>query len=119
MTTYIAKNMGLADRLLRGGLGGYLLFSGFKNVGHGGLSRMILGGVLLTHSLSGYDPLLAGIKSSTKLKGVKKLFGRMKQAMPGHGDKPIDLQQPIPKHLKRVTIEDSNQTVTDFLAVGI
>lgn len=119
MTTYVAQNMGFADRLLRGGLGIYLLFWGFKNLGKGSTSKIILGGTLLTHSLSGYDPILAVLKKSTQSKAVKNVLNRVKQGMPGHDNKPVNLQQPVPKRLKRITIEDSDQTVADFLAVGI
>ena len=119
MTAYIAKNMGLADRLIRGGVGLVLLLKGIQKLGQGGTSKLLLGSTLLMHGISGYDPLLAALKTSTQFKDEKSVFNRVKQAMPGHGDPPINLQQPIPKHLKRITIEDSDQTIADFLAVGI
>ncbi len=117
MTTQIEMNMGVLDRIIRGGLGLYLLLQGIKRLGHGGTSRMVMGGTLLAHSLSGYDPLLALFKTSTRPEDDKNLFNLKKQFRPGHGDKPRNLQQPVPQQTRMP--ENSEQTVAEFLAVGI
>jgi hypothetical protein len=68
--------------------------------------------------MSGYDPLLAVFKTSTLGEDDKNLFNLKKQFKPGHGDKPRNLQQPVPQQQGRMP-ENSEQTVVEFLAVGI
>ena len=102
---HIATNLGGADRLLRTGLGAFLLWNGASSRREGGTlwatMQGVLGAVLLYDGLSGTDPLLRGLGASTVPGSENYLPRVIRLKAPGQGINPILTQQPIPKRLNR------------------
>jgi hypothetical protein len=99
MTTTFKPNMGTADRLVRGALGGLLLVNGITHFKHSAPRRWetLIGGAFLIYGLTGFDPLLKLFGASTIPKAKNNILNLLKQTAPGQGINPILTQQALPK----------------------
>jgi hypothetical protein len=110
------RNMGFPDRAVRGVLGSLLLLHACRRRTRF-LRRWegVIGGVLLVNGLSGFDPLLAALRMTTLPGDDINVLNLAKQALPGHGDKPISVAQPVPKRVPRQ--QDFRWTMAQALAI--
>jgi hypothetical protein len=99
MAITLNQNMGKTDRLLRGCVGSFLLFSSIlrKQKIHWRLLSGMWGGMLLLSGFIGFDPLLKKFGASTIPGAENDLANLLKQAVPGQGINPILTQQAVPQ----------------------
>jgi hypothetical protein len=114
------NNMGPTDRSIRGVLGLIMLamglFGSHRNLWSG--LGVGVGAAFLIYGITGYDPLLKLFGASTRKEADNHLINLAKQALPGHGDKPMTVQQPMPRSsIRRREIEQGLQTLSDALAL--
>lgn len=116
MAMNLPRNMGVTDRTVRSVLGGMLLMHAFGNNTFLRKWETIVGGAFLANALTGFDPVLALLRASTKAGDDRNVMNLMKQSLPGHGDKPMNVQQPFCKRSTRKQ-DFEGQTMRDALAV--
>ncbi|HEY9685591.1 MAG TPA: YgaP-like transmembrane domain [Coleofasciculaceae cyanobacterium] len=116
MAIYRKRNMGLLDRAARGVLGSLLLLHSLRRRTRF-LRRWegVIGGVFLVNGLSGFDPLLAALRMTTLPDDDINVLNLAKQALPGHGDKPMSVTQPVPRRVTRQ--QDFRGTLSQTLAI--
>jgi hypothetical protein len=110
------QNVGVIDRLIRGGLGGILILQGMSrqnNLWKG--AGLIMGALLSIPSITGHDPLMKQFGASTRLEDENFIFNLIKKAKPGHGIQPILTVQPSPHHAFK-PLEKQN-TLSGMLAI--
>jgi hypothetical protein len=103
MTPTMTPNMGVADRLARGSLGGLLLVNGITHFQNSIFRRWetLLGGAFLVYGLTGFDPLLKFFGASTIPNAENNVLNMIQQIKPGQGMHPQQTEQAIPKQPTR------------------
>lgn len=99
----MTPNMGVTDRIVRGILGGLMLFNGATHM-RKSPARVVeagVGGAFLLYGITGFDPLLKMFGASTISGAKDNILHRMKQAAPGQGINPMLTQQAIPQKTTR------------------
>jgi len=94
----LSKNMGIADRSIRGVAGFVMLMDGILHP-TSSLRQVesLVGGAFLLYALTGYDPLLALTGASTQAGKENNVLHQIKAALPGQGIQPVLTQNVLPR----------------------
>lgn len=116
---HLNNNMGKADRILRGVLGGVMLLDGMSHR-HGAVAMLrrleaLTGSAFVLYGLTGFDPLLKMFGASTVPGAENNILNLAKQAAPGQGINPMLTQQPLPK--KPVRGINPEKPIADALVI--
>ena len=117
MAVKYAKNMGSADRITRGALGGLMLLNGLTHLNGGFFRRLetLVGGAFLVYGLTGFDPLLKAYGASTIPGAEDNVLHQLKRMAPGNGINPMLTQQASPQ--KNTRGMRAGQTIKEATAV--
>ena len=116
--TITPVNMGTTDRIVRGIMGGLMLWNGLTHIqdSMGRKIESVIGGAFLIYGLTGFDPLLKAFGVSTIAGTENNLLNVAKQSAPGQGINPILTQQSVPQ--KETLGMGTDQTLADATAIG-
>lgn len=89
-------NMGQTDRIVRGIMGGLMLWNGLNNFGLSGIRKLetLVGGAFLFYGITGFDPLLKAFGVSTIPGQENNVMNAAKQAAPSQDVNPMQTQEP-------------------------
>jgi|GEM_PF-5315329 len=112
------KNMGTADRLIRGIAGAAILMNGLSHIRKSPLRKLevAIGGAFLLYGISGIDPLLKQAGATTIPGTENSVWNQIRAALPGQGIKPILTQNVLPRFEVR-PFPDS-LPISQALAIG-